>query len=99
MASPSSTSSHPYYGPSERLLADRSTSRVGLLSMAAYLLFWAGAVAVGLRVLERKLPAGQPSAGEADPAVAALRLRYAAGAIGREEYLAVLRDLQGAAGA
>lgn len=48
---------HPFYGPSARLLGERSQV-AGLVSMAAYLAFWAAAVGIGLRMVRDRLPAG-----------------------------------------
>jgi uncharacterized membrane protein YgcG len=94
MAGSGSTPMHPFYGPNARLLSDPATARTGMLTMAAYLVFWAGAVAVGLRMLGRRFPAAQAPSPVADTAVATLRERYAKGDIGREEYLAILADLR-----
>lgn len=58
---------HPFYGPSARLLGERSQV-AGLVSMAAYLAFWAGAVAIGLRMVRDRLPTGAgPAPGGSGP--------------------------------
>lgn len=106
---------HPFYGPSARLVggappqADRGSQVAGLVSMAAYLAFWAGAVALGVRILNERFPrpagggsgsvgsAGGPAAGHApagDPAVAELCLRYARGDVDRAVFREVLADLR-----
>lgn len=87
---------HPFYGPSARFLAGRESQLTGLVSMAAYLAFWAGAVAIGIRMVNDRLPRGGPAepVPVADEAVAVLRRRYGAGDIDRDEYLQVLADLQ-----
>ena len=72
---------HPFYGPSARLLGDRATSASGLLSMAAYLAFWAAALAIAKRELDARFPqVAQPGSGP-DRAIALLRERYARGEI------------------
>ena len=68
---------HPFYGPSAGLLGGRGTSATGLLSMAAYLAFWAGAIVLARRELDARFPrGGRPLA---DPAMDELRARYARG--------------------
>jgi hypothetical protein len=94
---------HPFYGPSARLLGgsasredDRGAQVAGLVSMAAYLAFWAGAVALGVRILNERFPrerAGALKPGAGDPAVAELRLRYARGEVDRAVFQQVLADL------
>lgn len=98
---------HPFYGPSARLLGERSQV-AGLVSMAAYLAFWAAAVAIGLRMVRDRLPAGAgPTPGGAgptpttadwsaramDPALAVLRERYARGDVDRAQFLLIRADL------
>jgi putative membrane protein len=94
---------HPFYAPSSTLLERRSTLPVGLLSMAAYLVFWAVAIPVALRMLRRTLDEGaRPQhavghpPGEPDPAVAVLRERYARGEIETDEFRRRVRVLGGA---
>ena len=86
---------HPFYGPSERLVGDPASRFAGLATMAGYLLFWAAAVAIALHRVERRLPQQPPGAVPEDPALQIARIRYAYGAIDRDAYLAVLRDLRG----
>lgn len=81
---------HPFYGSNARLLADPRTRAYGLASMAAYLAFWAGVVALGMRELNRRFP---PTGPAPDTAVAVLRGRYASGAIDREQFRTMLADL------
>ncbi len=79
---------HPYYEHSGALLARRDSRALGLVSMAAYLAFWAAAIPVALRMLRRALaPAvpGAAAAGPADPAQEIVRARYARGEIDRAE--------------
>ena len=67
---------HPFYGPSQRLLADRAGRREGIASMAAYLAFWAVVVAVGQAGAGPALAPGRRAAepaGPSDPALEALR--------------------------
>jgi uncharacterized membrane protein len=84
---------HPFYSPSARLVGGRESSAAGLLSMAAYLTFWAVAIAVAKRELDARFPrrVGATSAG--DPAVAELRGRFARGEVDVDEYQERLRVL------
>lgn len=84
---------HPFYGPSQRLLADRAGRREGVASMAAYLAFWAVVVVVAKRELEHRWPRGAVRAAAGDPALEALRVRYARGEVDRDTFLAVRADL------
>lgn len=103
---------HPFYGPSGRLLADRSGRTEGIASMAAYLAFWAVVVAVAKREMDLRWPRdtgltaqGGRASGDSvpgrtditDPALEALRLRYARGEVDRDMFLAMRADL-GASG-
>ena len=79
---------HPYYEHSGALLARRDSRALGLVSMAAYLAFWAAAIPVALRMLRRALAPAAPvatGAGAADPAEEIVRARYARGEIDRAE--------------
>jgi putative membrane protein len=77
---------HPFYGPSARLVGRRESSLPGLVSMAAYLAFWAVAIAVAKHELDARFPRPvRPPAG-ADPAVALLRERLARGEIDVDDY-------------
>ena len=79
---------HPYYEHSGALLARRDSRALGLVSMAAYLAFWAAAIPVALRMLGRALAPAAPVAtgvGAADPAEEIVRARYARGEIDRAE--------------
>jgi uncharacterized membrane protein len=83
---------HPFYGPSGRLLADRAGRPEGIVSMAAYLAFWAVVVAVAKREMDLRWPrAARPASG--DPALEALRVRYARGEVDRDTYVAMRADL------
>ena len=85
---------HPFYGPSARLMSTRTGRHEGIASMAAYLGFWAVVVALGKRELDARWPRGaavQPATG--DPALEALRVRYARGDIDRGTYLTMRADL------
>ncbi|MFZ0323393.1 MAG: hypothetical protein WAN48_04585 [Actinomycetes bacterium] len=77
---------HPFYGPSGRLVSGRESSLSGLVSMAAYLTFWAIAIAVAKRELDMRLPRRLQTPLANDPAVAVLRERLARGEIDVEEY-------------
>ena len=87
---------HPFYGPSARLLGSRGSSASGLLSMAAYLAFWAGAIALAKRELDARFPRGGRPA--PDPASEEVRARYARGEIDEAQLramAAVLADVGG----
>lgn len=88
---------HPFYGPSGRLLAEPESRGTGLVSMAAYLVFWAVAVGVGLRELNARFPKQAAARGRGDGAVDLLRERYARGEVDREQFLLMSRDLSGGA--
>lgn len=77
---------HPFYGPSARLLADPASKAAGLASMAAYLAFWAGALAIAKRELDARFPRGAQSPPTSDPAMLVLRERFARGDIDAEQY-------------
>jgi putative membrane protein len=81
---------HPFYEPSRRLLQGHDTRREGLLSMVAYLLFWATAVPIAIRALNRSSDRPSPPADQHDPAIAVLRMRLARGEIDVDEF--VTRD-------
>lgn len=79
---------HPFYGPSARLLGgrtgERTTTASGLLSMAAYLAFWAGALVIAKRELDARFPRARPDVG-----VAILRERFARGEIDEQQFRAM----------
>ncbi|HQR80985.1 MAG TPA: hypothetical protein PLT68_12265 [Actinomycetota bacterium] len=88
---------HPFYGPSARFTrgSDPHSAAVGLVSMAAYLAFWAVAIAVAKRELDARFPrADEATAAELrrDPAMTLLRERYARGEIDDRQYT-TMRDL------
>jgi putative membrane protein len=84
---------HPFYGPSARLVGEGRTTVAGLVSMAAYLAFWAGVVVMAKRELDARLPRYAQPARQGDDALAVLRARYARGEIDREAFLQVQADL------
>ena len=77
---------HPFYGPSSRLVSGRESSLSGLLSMTAYLAFWAVAIAVAKKELDARFPRRQRATPANDPAEAVLRERLARGEIDVAEY-------------
>lgn len=89
---------HPFYGPSGHLTAGREPSTSGLVSMAAYLAFWAVAIALAKRELDARFPRGGRAVAAADPAVALLRERFARGEIDVAEFRARLSELAPDAG-
>ncbi len=86
---------HPFYGPSARLMGQRDSASAGLLSMAAYLAFWAVVVGITWRALDERLPAGPLRPNRPDPALALLRERYARGEIDRTQFVRMRLDLEG----
>lgn len=85
---------HPFYGPSARLLGDRATSVSGLVSMGAYLAFWAAALVVAKRELDARFPRVTLPGG-ADPAIRLLRERYARGEIDAVQFAQMRAVLAG----
>lgn len=80
---------HPYYSPMG------SSTRAGMVSMAAYLTFWAVVVAMASRELRRRLPGGTPLRASArDGALGVLRDRYARGDLDRAAFLQMVDDLR-----
>lgn len=77
---------HPFYDPSRALLGRKETQAAGLISMLAYLVFWAAAIPLTLRALKR-CSAPTAAAGQVpDSALVILRERYARGDIELEEF-------------
>ena len=99
---------HPFYGPSQRLLAARpgqaehAERAEGMASMVAYLAFWAVVVVVAKRELDQRWPREAVRSAPGDPvdrAVETLRVRYARGEIDRDTFQAMRADLAPGAGA
>lgn len=85
---------HPFYGPNSRFLSRRDSGVTGLVSMAAYLAFWAGALVLAQRELDARWPRHPRPPAASDPAVAVLRERFARGEIDEVEFLALGRALR-----
>lgn len=85
---------HPFYGPSSRLLGQENNQWVGLSSMIMYLLFWAGAILIGVRLVKRYAIRIVDLRVREDSAMAILRERYAKGEIDSEEFRLRNADLQ-----
>lgn len=83
---------HPFYGPSERLMASGSRA-AGVVSMAAYLGFWAVALFIARRELNARFPRGLTVPAGRDPAGEILRERFARGEIDAEQFRAMRRVL------
>lgn len=80
---------HPYYAPAG------TSARAGMVSMAAYLTFWAVVVAVAARELHRRFPQGAELAAPVpDSAMTMLRERYAGGDLNREQFWEMVEDLR-----
>lgn len=84
---------HPFYGPSARQLAGRGASASGLLSMAAYLAFWAAALVIVRREVDARFPRGRNSQ-QPDTAMMLLRERFARGEIDQEQFRSMTAVLQ-----
>lgn len=85
---------HPFYGPSERLLRGADARGAGLVSMAAYLGFWAVALVIANRELDARFPRGGGHSGAAeDRSRVILRERFASGEIDQAQYRAMRRVL------
>lgn len=88
---------HPFYGPNARLLGGDGTSASGVVSMAAYLAFWAAAIAIARRELDARFPRGADRRPQ-DSAMVLLRERFARGEIDAAQFqsmAAVLRTTEG----
>jgi putative membrane protein len=80
---------HPYYSPVG------ASARAGVVSMAAYLVFWAVVVVAARRELQRRFPRGAALGAPArDAAVTVLRDRYARGEVDRAQFLQMVEDLR-----
>ena len=86
---------HPFYAPSARLLGERGSRAAGLLSMAAYLAFWAGALVIAKRELDARFPRVPRSGPVEDRAMLVLRERYARGEIDADQFTAMRAVLSG----
>jgi len=82
---------HPFYGPSSRLL--EGSRGAGLVSMGAYLAFWAVALVVAKRELDARFPKLASRAPDADAALAVLRERFARGEIDEASFRNMARIL------
>lgn len=82
---------HPFYGPSGRLLSGRRVQGTGLVSMAAYLTFWAVALVAARRELDARFPRREVP--PADRALGVLRERFARGELDEAEFRAMARVL------
>lgn len=89
---------HPFYGPSARLLGGHGTSASGLLSMAAYLAFWAAAIVIAKRELDARFPPGPRVGEQQDTAMVLLRERFARGEIDATEFQSMAAVLRPTAG-
>lgn len=88
---------HPFYEPSARLLARRGSSMSGIVSMAAYLAFWAAALVIAKRELDARWPTAGRCASRRDPALMVLRERFARGEIDEPQFRAMSHVLDPAA--
>ncbi|HSN11327.1 MAG TPA: hypothetical protein VLS51_04385 [Propionibacteriaceae bacterium] len=83
---------HPFYAPSGRLVSASRQRDLGLLSMAAYLAFWAVALVVAKHELDARWP--KRHAAPTDPAMAVLRERFARGELDEAQFRAMVRILR-----
>jgi putative membrane protein len=86
---------HPFYDPNRRFLGQKETQAVGLISMLAYLIFWAAAIPIALRALKRYSAPPVAGQGAPDSALTILRDRYARGDIELDEFLQRKATLDG----
>ena len=77
---------HPFYGPSARLVSGSGSRVAGVVSMAAYLGFWAVALVIAKRELDARFPRGRHAATGADPAMVLLRERFARGELDEQQF-------------
>lgn len=89
---------HPFYGPSRRLVSGGETGLSGLVSMAAYLAFWAAALVVARRELDRRWPVAPRGGSGSDAALGVLRERFARGELDEAQYRAMVGVLAGGPG-
>lgn len=78
---------HPFYDPNRKFLGQKETQAAGLISMLAYLIFWAAAIPIALRALKRYSAPPIAGRGAPDSAITILRDRYARGDIELDEFL------------
>lgn len=84
---------HPFYGPNARQLAGTRPRPEGLVSMAAYLGFWAVVVVLGKRELDARWPK-PPAPARGDRAMEVLRERFARGEVTEAEFRAMATALR-----
>ncbi len=84
---------HPFYAPSGRLISGARQRDAGLISMAAYLAFWAVALVVAKRELDARWPK-EPHTGSGDRAMALLRERFAQGELEESQFRAMAQVLR-----
>ena len=89
---------HPFYDPSRRLVSGGDSGRTGLVSMAAYLAFWAAALVIARRELDRRWPAAPRAGSASDAALGVLRERFARGELDEAQYRAMVAVLAGSWG-
>ena len=89
---------HPFYGPSGRLVSDPDSRGAGWVSMAAYLAFWAAALVVARRELDRRWPVAPRGGSGSDAALGVLRERFARGELDEAQYRAMVGVLAGGPG-
>lgn len=85
---------HPFYGPNGRLASGLDARIGGLLSMAAYLAFWAAALVLARRELDARWPPRQRKDTGGDSAMAVLRERFARGELDEVQFQAMVRALR-----
>ncbi len=85
---------HPFYGPSNRLMSASDDRASGLISMAAYLAFWAAALVLAKREVDARWPRRPGGDGASDPAITVVRDRFARGDIDESQFRAMVRVLR-----
>ncbi|SCP97436.1 SHOCT domain-containing protein [Anaerobium acetethylicum] len=84
---------HPFYGQNSRFFSTKSQPAgaeknwwIGLVSMVMYLLFWAAAMVMAVRIAKKYVPMPEESGEGRDPAMSIIRERYARGEIDTKEF-------------
>lgn len=85
---------HPFYGPSGRQWSGSAACFGGLASMAAYLAFWAVALAVARHELDARWPRRPGTGADRDPALSVVRERFARGELDEAQFRALMRALR-----
>ncbi len=88
-------SMHPYYGPCSELVKEKKTFDMGVVSMAMYLVFWAVALVVEVKLVKKYFSKGCCCQTEtkADTTLKELRKKYTNGDISAKEFKRMKADI------